>query len=185
MGHLWNYSCFKSKFLVFLGLCIKALHSWYLEKKFGALTDLDSNNDSNHSSPSIRTKTKELIEHLGMLSISEDTHSQRVHFLWLQKQLDDSLYDQNEELYRKWRKSFNKYLKLKTKDWIMKSEANYVCRICEKKFKEGVFKEHSKECLELSEWKKQLKKKTEEIDKACDTAFERKQELRVTETIAR
>lgn len=106
-----------------------------------------------------------------------------MHFCWLQKQVENALYDENEELYQKWRLAFNKYLKLKVKSWTLLSETKneiFVCRICVKKFKETIFKEHSAECFELFEWKKELKKKNEEVVKACEIAFEKKQELSVT-----
>lgn len=112
----------------------------------------------------------------------EEVNKCRIHFYRIQDQIENTLYDENEESYKKWKQEFSKYLKLKAKSWQLKGESKpeiIVCRICEKKFKENVFKEHSAECFELSEWKNDLKKKISEISKACETAFEKKQELDV------
>ena len=110
----------------------------------------------------------------------------RLHLAALKNKIESNLYDNNEDCYNKWQKKLNSYMKAKATSWKLKmnsKEEIIVCRICEKKFGEAIFKAHSAECYELSDWNHELKKKNLEIIKACETAFEKKQELSVNAVI--
>ena len=177
LGHLTNYFLFKSsispaKSFINLSVFQEKIPNW--------LNGLESNPES-----SDLPYQSELVKGFKALKGVCDAHSKqkcKIYYYRLQEQIENLLNDDNEESYKKWKQELNKYLKRKAEHWRLKGQTKFeiiVCRICEKKFKEDIFKEHSSECYELSAWKKDLKKKNDEITKACETAFDKKQELSV------
>lgn len=155
----------------------------YIEKSTDTASDCNTAEEC--ASGYLSTHQKALKQIQGLID-SKFSKKVKLHFHNLYDQLDCALHDNDDEYYKKWLEVFMQYLKLKTKSWKLKEESKemvIICRICEKKFMEAVFKEHSAECYELNNWKNELQKKNAEVTKLCELAFEKKQELSVNAVI--
>lgn len=115
-----------------------------------------------------------------------------LHIQNILNQLEQVLFEDEDEFYAKWKNFLKQYLALKAKKWKLDTQHHHhnsvhddtlVCKICEKRFKFDRIVLHSKDCLEREKEKETLATNHKKLLRLSEHVFEKKQELTVRTTI--
>lgn len=106
--------------------------------------------------------------------------------------LEDYMFEDEDEYTAKWRGYFKQYLGLKAKRWKLNenkqnsnNQESLICNICEKKFIADKLSAHSKTCLEHAKELENFNTIQKQIIKLSEAAVELKQDITVKASIKR